>query len=121
MPDRDTAIRKYKAQADTYTSRLLLRTLENRRSKLKVRYYIVGMMWAPWWALSTNLRTWKMAREFCTTLEGIGKPWSHLEILVPNLTAEQGIFHGFGAYIAVGGSELVRALRTWSRNHVGNL
>lgn len=205
MPDRDTAIRKYKAQADTYTSRFLLRTLENRRRniarlglmndqividagcgtglsfpilqecigpdgrivgieqspemlkqaerlvdqcawrnvvlihapveeavipveadaalfyathdimrtphalenvvahlKLGATVLAVGMIWAPWWALSTNLRTWKMAREVCTTLEGIGKPWNHLEILVPNLTVEQGIFHGFGAYIAVG-------------------
>ena len=34
MPDRDTALRKYKAHADTYTSRFLLRTLENRRRNI---------------------------------------------------------------------------------------
>jgi precorrin-6B methylase 2 len=90
-----------------YATHDIMRTphaLENVVAHLKLGATVlaVGMIWAPWWALSTNLRTWKMAREVCTTLEGIGKPWNHLEILVPNLTVEQGIFHGFGAYIAVG-------------------
>jgi demethylmenaquinone methyltransferase/2-methoxy-6-polyprenyl-1,4-benzoquinol methylase len=34
MPDRKAALRKYRAHADTYTSRFLLRTLENRRRNI---------------------------------------------------------------------------------------
>jgi hypothetical protein len=61
-----------------------------------------GIKWAPWWAVATNLRTWKMARKFCTTLEGMSKPWSHLERLLSERHVEQGTFHGFGVCIAIG-------------------
>jgi precorrin-6B methylase 2 len=80
------------------------RALQNVMTHLKLGAGVlaVGMMWAPWWAVATNLRTWNMARQFCTTLEGMQKPWSYLESLVSELKVEQGIFHGFGAYIAIG-------------------
>jgi precorrin-6B methylase 2 len=80
------------------------RALENVVTHLKrgAGVLAVGMMWAPWWGIATNLRTWNMARQFCTTLEGMQKPWSHLGSLVSELNVEKGIFHGFGAYIAIG-------------------
>ena len=48
----------------------------------------VGRMWAPWWRLLTNWRTWRLARNFVTTFEGFHEPWSHLEGLVSSLEAE---------------------------------
>jgi precorrin-6B methylase 2 len=52
------------------------RALENVVAHLKrgARVLAVGMKWAPWWAVATNLRTWNMARQFCTTLEGLQRP-----------------------------------------------
>jgi precorrin-6B methylase 2 len=80
------------------------RALQNVLAHLKrgAGVLAVGMMWAPWWAVATNLRTWNMARQFCTTLEGMQRPWSHLESLLSELKVEQGIFRGFKAYIAIG-------------------
>jgi hypothetical protein len=67
------------------------RALENVVTHLKrgARVLAVGMKWAPWWAVATNLRTWNMARQFCTTLEGLQRPWSHLETLACPLPAQQ--------------------------------
>jgi hypothetical protein len=35
-------------------------------------------------------------------LEGMSKPWSHLERLLSERHVEQGTFHGFGVCIAIG-------------------
>ena len=90
-----------------YTTHDIMRTpraLENVKAHLKpgARVLAAGIKWAPWWAVATNLRTLRMARQFCTTLEGMSRPWNHLECLLSELHVEQGIFHGFGVYVALG-------------------
>jgi ubiquinone/menaquinone biosynthesis C-methylase UbiE len=97
-------------QADAaifYTTHDIMRTpraLENVTAHLKpgAKVLAAGLKWASWWALATNARTLKMARQFCTTLEGMRRPWSNLERLLSELHVEQGIFHGFGVYVALG-------------------
>ncbi len=90
-----------------YTTHDIMRTpraLENVTAHLKpdAKVLAVGIKWAPWWAAATNLRTLKMARQFCTTLEGMSRPWSHLQRLLSELHVEQGIYRGFGVYVALG-------------------
>jgi ubiquinone/menaquinone biosynthesis C-methylase UbiE len=48
----------------------------------------IGIKWAPWWRVRANLRTWRLARAYTTTFEGLRAPWSHLADLVPDLHAE---------------------------------
>jgi SAM-dependent methyltransferase len=49
------------------------------------RIAAVGVKWAPRWALPFNLVVRVVSTRFVTTFEGYDRPWSHLEVLVPNL------------------------------------
>ncbi|MEA2211254.1 MAG: hypothetical protein QOF83_1202 [Solirubrobacteraceae bacterium] len=62
-----------------------------------------GPKWAPWRGTAAclmNYRAWRMNRDFVTTFEGFGRPWSQLERLVDDLVVDE-IIHG-GGYIACG-------------------
>jgi len=48
----------------------------------------IGIKWAPWWRVRANLRTWRLARAYTTTFEGLRAPWSHLADLIPDLHAD---------------------------------
>jgi precorrin-6B methylase 2 len=79
--------------------------LANVLNHLRARGRIVagGPKWASWrrsGALSMNFRTWRMNRDYVTTFEGFGRPWSYLEALVDNFVVDE-TFHG-GGYIASG-------------------
>jgi hypothetical protein len=59
-----------------------------RSLKPVARIVVVGMKWIPWWALATNWRTWRGARNSISTFEGgFSKPWNHLAKLVSFLEA----------------------------------
>ena len=80
-----------------------------RSLKPGARIVVVGVKWAPWWALATNWRTWPVARNFISTFEGFNEPWSHLAKLISSLEVESLIFpdpsvpnKGVSRYIAVG-------------------
>ncbi len=65
------------------------------------RIVAAGPKWAPWWwpaAPAMNLWTWQLNRDYVTTFEGFGRPWSHLERLVGPVEVEE-VFFG-GGYIA---------------------
>jgi SAM-dependent methyltransferase len=69
------------------------------------RVVAIGIRWAPWWRVRANLRVWRLARAYTTTLEGLNAPWSHLAKLIPDLTVEPVAFGGFDngmAYLASG-------------------
>lgn len=66
------------------------------------RISVVGMTWNPWWALPFNVvHAWRLRRG-ATTYEGLGRPWTHLEKLVP--LQVKRVFRGFkgGYYFAWG-------------------
>ena len=64
------------------------------------RVVAIGIKWAPWWRLRANLRTWRLARAYTTTFEGLRAPWSHLADFIPDLRAEP-LADGF-VYLASG-------------------
>ena len=64
------------------------------------RIVVTGAKWSSRWALPVNAYVWWVARRYVTTFEGFRRPWSHLELLVPDLRVEP-IFLG-GAYVAWG-------------------
>jgi len=64
------------------------------------RVVAIGIKWAPWWRLRANLRTWRLARAYTTTFEGLRAPWSHLADLIPDLGVES-LNEGF-VYLASG-------------------
>jgi len=49
------------------------------------RVAVVGVKWAPWWALHIRIYQWYTCRRGMTTYEGLGRPWTHLQDLVPSL------------------------------------
>ena len=59
------------------------------------RVAVVGTKWAPWWALPVNLRLWYTCRRGMTTYESLGRPWSHLQRLVPSLRVVDRVFLGW--------------------------
>ena len=65
------------------------------------RVAAVGPMWAPWWAVGTNLLVWYVTSDYVTTYEGFAEPWSHLAALVPGLEVERidlaGEYFAWGA------------------------
>jgi demethylmenaquinone methyltransferase/2-methoxy-6-polyprenyl-1,4-benzoquinol methylase len=79
-----------------------LKALENvfQHVKRGGRVAAAGTKWAPWWAFPVNLYVWYIARQYVTTLEGLGRPWSHLVRFVPDLQVEPVLF--YGGYIAWG-------------------
>lgn len=52
------------------------------------RLVAAGLKWAPAWAWPTNLFIWSAAMHSVTSLEGLGAPWSHLELRVAALTVD---------------------------------
>jgi ubiquinone/menaquinone biosynthesis C-methylase UbiE len=64
------------------------------------RIVVTGAKWSSRWALPVNACVWWVARRYVTTFEGFGRPWGHLESLVPDLRIES-LFLG-GAYLAWG-------------------
>lgn len=67
------------------------------------RIVAAGPKWAPWWwpsAAAMNAWTWQLNRDYVTTFEGFGRPWSHLARLVPGLDVTDVLFGG--GYIAAG-------------------
>jgi SAM-dependent methyltransferase len=65
------------------------------------RIAAVGAKWAPRWALPVNLVVRVVSTRFVTTFEGYDRPWSHLQILVPNLQIRPALLGA--AYLAWGG------------------
>jgi len=67
------------------------------------RIAVAGMTWNPWWALPFNLIHAYRLRRGATTYEGLGKPWTHLQELIPLLQVRRvfGAHHG-GYYLAWG-------------------
>jgi ubiquinone/menaquinone biosynthesis C-methylase UbiE len=67
------------------------------------RVVAAGMKWTPWWrpdAVSVDLYTWRLNKDYVTTFEGFGHPCSHLAELVPDLEVTDVCF-GAG-YVAAG-------------------
>jgi ubiquinone/menaquinone biosynthesis C-methylase UbiE len=65
------------------------------------RIAVLGVKWAPRWALPINLVVRVVSTRFVSTLEGYDRPWSHLQSLMPNLQIEP-VLLGAG-YLAWGG------------------
>ncbi len=76
--------------------------LANVRRNLKpgARVAAAGLKWAPLRAMPLNLFVWGAALRSTTTLEGLARPWSHLEELAPNLQVEEML--GGMVYLACG-------------------
>jgi ubiquinone/menaquinone biosynthesis C-methylase UbiE len=76
--------------------------LANVRRNLKpgARVVAAGLKWAPLRAMPLNLFVWGAALRSTTTLEGLTRPWSHLEELVSSLQVEEML--GGMVYLASG-------------------
>ncbi len=63
------------------------------------RVAAVGVTWGPWWALPFNLIQWLTMRRGATTYEGLDRPWSNLEKLIPGLqVTKPGVRFHYGSY-----------------------
>ncbi len=71
-----------------------------RHLEPRARVVASGLKWAPPWAVPVNLFVWPAALYSVTSLEGLRKPWSHLEALMSDLRVESLI--GGGVYVASG-------------------
>ena len=69
-----------------------------QRVKPGGRISVVGMTWNPWWALPFNLIHAFRLRRGATTYEGLGRPWTHLETLIPGLQVERVFRAQYGGY-----------------------
>ncbi len=76
--------------------------LANVRRHLKpgARVVAAGLKWAPIRAMPLNVLVWGAALRSTTTLEGLARPWSHLEDLVAELKVEEML--GGMVYVASG-------------------
>ena len=76
--------------------------LANVRRHLKpgARVVAAGLKWAPIRAMPLNLLVWGAALRSTTTLEGLARPWSHLEELISGLMVEEML--GGMVYVASG-------------------
>ncbi len=76
--------------------------LANVCSHLKpgARIVAAGIKWAPILAMPLNILVWNAAMRSTSTLEGLARPWSHLEPLVSELKLEQML--GGTVYIVSG-------------------
>jgi SAM-dependent methyltransferase len=64
------------------------------------RIVAAGLKWAPVRAMPLNLLVWNAALRSTSTLEGLARPWSHLEPLLSHLEVEQML--GGTVYVASG-------------------
>lgn len=71
-----------------------------RHLKPGARIVASGLKWAPILAMPLNIVVWNAAMRSTSTLEGLGRPWSHLEPLVSELKLEQML--GGTVYIVSG-------------------
>jgi ubiquinone/menaquinone biosynthesis C-methylase UbiE len=78
------------------------KALANVISHLKpgARVVAAGLKWAPIRTMPLNLFVWNAAMRSTSTLEGLARPWSNLELRVPRLEIEQML--GGTVYVAVG-------------------
>jgi ubiquinone/menaquinone biosynthesis C-methylase UbiE len=78
------------------------KALANVVSHLKpgARIVAAGLKWAPARAMPLNLLVWNAALRSTSTLEGLARPWSHLERLLSHLEVEQML--GGTVYVASG-------------------
>ena len=76
--------------------------LANVVSHLKpgARVVAAGLKWAPLRAMPLNLFVWNAALRSTSTLEGLARPWSHLEPLLSDLDVEYML--GGTVYVAGG-------------------
>jgi ubiquinone/menaquinone biosynthesis C-methylase UbiE len=76
--------------------------LRNVCSHLKpgARVVAAGLKWARMRAMPLNILVWNAAMRSTSTLEGLARPWSHLETIVPELEVEQML--GGTVYVAGG-------------------
>jgi ubiquinone/menaquinone biosynthesis C-methylase UbiE len=82
------------------------KALENVMRHLRTggRLAVVGTKWAPWWAFPIRIYQWLTCRGGMTTYEGLSRPWSHLQRLVPGLRVVDRVLLGFRGeyYLAYG-------------------
>ena len=71
-----------------------------RHLKPGARIVAAGLKWAPVRAMPLNLFVWGAALRSTSTLEGLARPWSHLEALLSELEVEQML--GGTVYVASG-------------------
>ena len=73
------------------------KALENvvRHLRPSGRVAVVGVKWAPWWALPIRIYQRYGCRGGMTTYEGLGRPWSHLKRLVPSLRVVDRVLLGW--------------------------
>jgi SAM-dependent methyltransferase len=64
------------------------------------RVVAAGLKWAPIRTMPLNLFVWNAALRSTSTLEGLARPWSNLEALIPGLEVEQML--GGTVYVATG-------------------
>ncbi len=64
------------------------------------RIVAAGLKWAPVRAMPLNLFVWNAALRSTSTLEGLARPWSHLEPMLSRLEVEQML--GGTVYVASG-------------------
>jgi SAM-dependent methyltransferase len=64
------------------------------------RVVAAGLKWAPIRTMPLNLFVWNAALRSTSTLEGLARPWSNLQALVPGLEVEQML--GGTVYVASG-------------------
>ncbi len=64
------------------------------------RIVAAGLKWAPIRTMPLNILVWNAAMRSTSTLEGLARPWSHLEPLVSEFVLEQML--GGTVYIASG-------------------
>ena len=78
------------------------RALANVVSHLKpgARVVAAGLKWAPVRTMPLNLFVWNAALRSTSTLEGLARPWSHLDPLLSDLEVEQML--GGTVYVAIG-------------------
>jgi ubiquinone/menaquinone biosynthesis C-methylase UbiE len=76
--------------------------LANVVSHLKpgARIVAAGLKWAPVRTMPLNLFVWNAALRSTSTLEGLARPWSHLEAFLQELEVEQML--GGTVYVASG-------------------
>jgi SAM-dependent methyltransferase len=68
--------------------------------KSGARVVAAGLKWAPIRTMPLNLFVWNAALRSTSTLEGLARPWSNLEALIPGLEVEQML--GGTVYVATG-------------------
>ena len=64
------------------------------------RIVAAGLKWAPARTMPLNILVWNAALRSTSTLEGLARPWSHLERLLSQLEVEQML--GGTVYVAGG-------------------